>query len=259
MSGALAYSEPYRLPAGALALAVHVAFFVLLYLGVNWRTQPPQGMVVDIWNNLPEMKTARRVAPPSVAPPVEVPKVVTPPVPVEPVRNVAPPKADIELADKKKPKPKPVEIKKPAETSKPAEPKKVVQVEPPLAPQISAAQQAELDARAAQAQQAAAAAAAITSEIGKYTGLIRARIRRFIVMPPDVSDSAKAEFEVTLLPDGEVLDDPKLVKSSGNAAYDSAVARAILKAQPLPLPPGGAARKEFLNPNKLQLKVSPKE
>jgi colicin import membrane protein len=38
------------------------------------------------------------------------------------------------------------------------------------------------------------------------------------------------------LPTGEVLT-IRLVKSSGNSAYDAAVERAILKSSPLPLPP----------------------
>jgi colicin import membrane protein len=41
---------------------------------------------------------------------------------------------------------------------------------------------------------------------------------------------------VTLLPGGAVLK-AELKKSSGNAAYDDAVERAILKSDPLPLPP----------------------
>jgi colicin import membrane protein len=41
---------------------------------------------------------------------------------------------------------------------------------------------------------------------------------------------------VTLLPGGAVLK-AELKKSSGNAAYDKAVERAILKSDPLPLPP----------------------
>lgn len=261
---AIAYpdSEPYKLPAGMLALAVHIAFFIFLYFGVSWQTQPPQGMVVDIWESLPapevepEKVEPQKIEPPKIEPaPVEPPP---PPKPVEPVRPVTPPKADIELSEKKKPKPKPVEAKKVEEVTKKVEVKKPVEVKQE-APQISEAERAAQAAQAEQARLAAQAAAAVTSEIGKYTGLIRSKIRRFIVLPPDVPDSVKAEFEVTLLPDGEVLGDPKLIKSSGNAAYDSAVERAILKAQPLPLPPDGPARKAFINPNKLQLKVTPKE
>ncbi|MEI8010816.1 MAG: cell envelope integrity protein TolA, partial [Candidatus Nitrotoga sp.] len=51
----IVHAKTYRLRAGALALAVHCAFFMLLYFGVSWRTQPPQGMVVDIWESLPNV------------------------------------------------------------------------------------------------------------------------------------------------------------------------------------------------------------
>ena len=52
---AIVYSEPHKLPAGVLAVAVHGALFALLYFGIHWQAQPPQGMVVDIWESLPEV------------------------------------------------------------------------------------------------------------------------------------------------------------------------------------------------------------
>ena len=45
----------------------------------------------------------------------------------------------------------------------------------------------------------------------------------------------QALFEVVLLPGGEVLS-ATLKKSSGISAYDAAVERAIMAAQPLPVP-----------------------
>ena len=54
----------------------------------------------------------------------------------------------------------------------------------------------------------------------------------------------QAEFDVTLMPTGEVLN-LKLTRSSGSSAYDSAVERAIYKAQPLPLPPDPTLFGEF--------------
>ena len=77
---AYSYPEPYKLPAGILALVVHGAFFALLYFGVNWRNEQPQGMVVDIWDGLP-------------TPQVEMVKSESPPIPqVEPSKQVEPPK-----------------------------------------------------------------------------------------------------------------------------------------------------------------------
>jgi colicin import membrane protein len=77
--------------------------------------------------------------------------------------------------------------------------------------------------------------AAIGKVVDEFSAKISAKIKRNIVEPPDVSNDARAEFLVTVLPGGRVLP-PRLVKSSGNAAYDSAVERAILKSEPLPMP-----------------------
>ena len=270
---AAVYDEPYRLPAGALALAVHGAFFVLLYFGVSWQAQPPQGMVVDIWDSLPEAHgDTTKIAPPEAAPP-EPPKPVEAPKPVEvkklaePVQPAAPPKADIELAEKKKQKAKLDEIKKQMEQ------RKIIEAEKALAAQaeqrrVQAAQaeqervraeKAEQElVRAAQAEQArvrAEQAAAIGRVVDEHKARIIAKIRRYVVLPPGVPDNARAEFDVTLLPGGSVLS-AKLTKPSGSEAYDSAVERAIFKAQPLPLPQDVALFNKF---RELHLMFSPKE
>ena len=254
---AVAYSDPYKLPAGALALAVHGAFFVLLYFGVSWQAQPPQGMVVDIWDSLPAPEIAPvRVEPPPLAQvepqtPVEPPPLakVEPPPPVETVRAVAPPKADIEI-EKKKPQ------AKPAETRTPVVPPKAVVPEKTDAEQVNIdawveQQQAMAEQERVRAEQASAIGKVVDEHIGK----IKAKIKRNIVMPPDVPDNAKAEFAVTLLPGGSVLS-VRLVKPSGAAAYDSAVERAILKAQPLPLPLDVSLFSRF---RELHLKFSARE
>jgi colicin import membrane protein len=215
---------------------VHAAFFALLYFGVSWRSEPPQGMVVDMWTSLPVPQPEQVKVEPT---PVEIPK------PVEPPRPVAHPKADIALPDKKKP-PK---LVKPAET-KPVQPK-----EPVVGKKEQALPTEQEKASAAQTAQQAAAAAAITNEVGKYKGLISSKIKRNIVRPPDAQDNMQAEFDVILLPGGSVLS-AKLVKPSGSAAYDEAVERAILKAQPLPLPPDAALFSRF---RELHLIFSPKE
>ncbi len=40
--------------AGVLALLVHVIFVVFMFFGLNWKTQPPEGMVVDLWQDMPQ-------------------------------------------------------------------------------------------------------------------------------------------------------------------------------------------------------------
>ena len=120
---------------------------------------------------------------------------------------------------------------------------------------MRAAQVAQEGLENARAAQAAAAKAAISNEVDKYIGLIRSKIKHNTVNPQDVPDNMQAEFNVILLPGGSVLS-AKLVKSSGSSAYDEAVERAIMRSQPLPLPPDVSLFKWF---RELNLTFRPKE
>jgi len=71
--------------------------------------------------------------------------------------------------------------------------------------------------------------------LAAWQDMIRAKIRRNIILPRDLAGNPEAIFDVTLLPTAEVLT-VRRRKSSGNLAYDEAVERAILKASPLPKP-----------------------
>jgi colicin import membrane protein len=62
-----------------------------------------------------------------------------------------------------------------------------------------------------------------------------------------------AEFEVTLLPTGEQVGAPRLLRPSGIPAYDQAVERAIRRCDPFPRPREGAM------PRALRLAFDPVE
>ncbi len=259
MSSAIAYahSDSYKLPAGILTLVAHTVFFALLYLGINWQAQPPQGMVVELWSDLPELNAPPAPSPPPAAPPEQPPAVEVPvkPEAAKPQPEQVTGKAEIELAGKKKKKAPQAEAKPEPKMSK-AELRKAKSEMLESIRQQEQAEQAERQARAKQAAEAAEAAAAITSEMGKYKGLIISKVRRNVVLPPDVADDAQAEFDVTLLPGGEVFEVTK-TRKSGNAAYDNAVERAIWKASPLPVPSDAELfSKNFRN---LHLKFKPKD
>jgi colicin import membrane protein len=82
----------------------------------------------------------------------------------------------------------------------------------------------------------AAARAAQQKLIDDWKARIQAKIKGRVVLPPGTEGSSiEARFEVVLLPGGDVLR-AALTKSSGNPAYDAAVERAIMAAQPLPVP-----------------------
>lgn len=250
----LAYNEPHKISAGLLTLVIHALFLALLYLGVSWQVKQPEGMEVELWGELPETSPPPAIQPPAApapAPEHAKPKAVEKPAP--------PAKADIELAEKKKK----AEVKKTAKPEPKTKPSKADQKrmqEDILAmdKQAETVTAKELAASKDRAALAAKENAAITSEEQKYKALISARIRSKIVMPPDVPDNALAIFDITLLVDGSVLD-KKLIKSSGNVAYDNEVERAIKKAEPLPLPKSDAVRERFINPNHLKLKFSPQD
>lgn len=241
MSAAV-YYEPYKISAGALALLVHGVFFLLLYFSFSWQMNPPQGMVVEIWDSLPTEFDGQVPAPAPV--PTEKQEPVKPPR-VE-VAPVLPPKAEIDLKDKKK------KVKAEATAAQKLAEKKAEQAERRLEEMERQAQSRTQAQNRAQAEAAAAAGKLVDEYIAK----IAAKVRRFIVLPPGVSPGIRAEFNVTLLPSGEVLN-ANLARSSGNDAYDSAVERAILKAQPLPLPP--AEKNMFNRFRDLRLKFSPAE
>jgi colicin import membrane protein len=66
-----------------------------------------------------------------------------------------------------------------------------------------------------------------------YGGRIRARIKPNIVFTEEVVGNTPAEVEVRCAPDGTIVG-RKLVKSSGNLAWDTAVLKAIDKTEVLP-------------------------
>jgi len=87
----------------------------------------------------------------------------------------------------------------------------------------------------AEEQSGEAASAATAALIDEYRARIGAKIRQRVVLPPDLRGNPEATYEVSLLPGGEVVE-VRLRKSSGIPTYDAAVERAILAAQPLPVP-----------------------
>ena len=234
------YSEPYKLPASILAVAVHGAFFALLYFGFTWQTLSPATMSVELWRSLPDIMDTPPVQPKieEVAPPPQPEKIVEPEI-ILPDKKAETKPIKVK-PDKKKPVPIPEKKVKPKPTKQEMETRIAEQAARERAEQAARerAEQAERVARERieqAARERAEQAAAIGRVVDEYTGKIVSKIRRNIVMPPDVADDARAEFSVTLLPGGTVLG-ARLTRSSGHTAYDNAVERAILKSQPLPLP-----------------------
>jgi colicin import membrane protein len=231
-----------------LALAVHAVLIAVMFVGVRWQSHRPETVTVELWES----------APPPPPPPVEAPK--PPPEPPKPPPEPPKPEPKIEkpeIVEKKAPPPKPKPKPKP-------EPKAVEKPKPKPDPQFLKRMQEEAareekalqeQARAREARETAQklAAAAAQKQLQAWTDKIAARIRGYIVLPPDISGNPEAIFDVTLLPSGDVLN-VRMRKSSGHAGYDAAVERAIRKSSPLPKPDQpGVFRRD------LELKFRPKD
>ena len=106
-------------------------------------------------------------------------------------------------------------------------------------------------------QEAQAAKEAASREMTEdYRARISAKIRQRVILPPDLQGNPEAVYAVSLLPGGKVTQ-VQLLQTSGVATYDAAVERAILAAQPLPVPEeSGLFQANFKN---LRLNFRPKE
>jgi len=245
---ALAYFRPrpdYALGRSfLLAFAVHLVLIAVMFLGVRWQSHPAEAVTVELWDPPP---------PPPPAPVVEAPK--PPPPKVEPPKPKPEPEVKkpeiVEKAPPPKPKPKPKPEPKPEPKPKPeAKPKPAPprddEFQKRMAREQLAVEQRKFDEerrrideerRRAEAERLARelAASARNRALADYIGRIQAKVRSNWILPLDLQGNPEAIFNVVQLPTGEVIS-VKLAKSSGNAAYDAAVERAILKSSPLPLP-----------------------
>ena len=235
----------------ALAFAVHAVLIAVMFFGVRWQNHPAEAVTVELWEPPPP-------PPPKIEPkpePRPEPKVEKPDI----VEKKEPPKPKPEPKPEPKPKPKP--------EPKPAPPKDDL-FQKKLAQEQLALEQRQFEEerrkaeeaqrKAAEAQRKAAAerlarelaATAREKALAEYIARIRQKVRSNWILPQDLSGNPEAIFEVIQLPTGEVIS-VKVLKPSGNPAYDAAVERAILKSSPLPLP---SARNDFSRVLKLTFK-----
>jgi colicin import membrane protein len=207
--------------AAALSALVHLLLLAVMVLGVRMQSNPPATVTVELWEA------------PSPPPPQPVVEEKPPPPAPKPAPEPEPQvkKPDIVVPEKPKPKPKPEPKAEPKPQPKP---KPDPNFDKRLREQAMAEEQ-QLQERALREQIARAQADARSRALLTWTDKIRAKIRGNIILTQDIPGNPEAIFDVTLLPTGEVLTVRKR-KSSGVAAYDDAVERAIAKSSPLPQP-----------------------
>ncbi|MEO8298985.1 MAG: cell envelope integrity protein TolA [Burkholderiales bacterium] len=249
-----------------LALLVHLGLIAALAWGVSWRRHDATPVTAELWSAVPRLADAPAPAP--VAPPPPPPKPV-PPKPVVEAKPAPPQPKEADIAVEKKPKKKDKEEPKKEEPKKPEPPKKDKEAEKKLEDKKKAEAQAREQAaehakeqarqdkaQAERAQKAreeqmrrlnaqlgtgtgAAAgsgggnAAQASAPSASYAGRIRARVKPNIIFSGPISGNPRAEVEVRVEPDGNIISS-KLIKSSGQPEWDQAVLRAVERTEVLP-------------------------
>jgi len=248
------HENPLAIRAGALSVLVHGVLLAILLVSFNWKTVQPLNIAeVELWDSLPSPE-------PVIKPVPEPPK----PQPViEPKPEPQPePKAEIQLKKEPikeavKPPPK-VEKPKPDPAIKAKEAEKMHQEEIKKLQKMLAAedQQQQHQSEKNEVQEASdkSAQAASAGEVGKYIARIQSKIRSKVNKQLCGTGNPELEFAIALMPTGEVNGNPKLLKGSGIEACDEAVERAILQAEPLPVPEEPDLFSQFRN---LKLKFRP--
>ena len=236
-----------------LALLVHAALIAALTWGVNWkRSDRSVSFEAELWSTTPEEAAPKLVeAPPPQPPPPP------PPEPAPKVQEVTPPTPNVDIAleqEKKRKllaqkaqqmqaerelKLKQAQVKlKAAEETRQADAKKQFQQNQANA----AALEAQRKQNIARAMGLAGATGGETAKgtaqksggpSASYGGKVRARVKPNIVFTEDISGNPSAEVEVRTALDGTIMSQ-RLVKSSGNKAWDDAVVKAIIRTETMP-------------------------
>ncbi len=236
-----------------LALLVHAALIAALTWGVTWkRSDRSVAFEAYLLSNTPQEAAPKLVeAPPPPPPPPP------PPEPAPRVQEVKPPepKVDMALEQDKKRKlqaqkaqqaraEKELKLKQEQAKLKAAEEAKRLQAKKQLLQ--SQASAAALEAQRKQnIARALGLADASGSETAKgtaqksagpsasYGGMVRARVKPNIAFTDDIAGNPSAEVEVRTAIDGTIMSQ-RLVKTSGNKAWDDAVVKAIIRTEKMP-------------------------
>ena len=231
-----------------MALLVHAALIAALTWGVNWkRSDRSVAFEAELWSNLPQEAAPKLVeAPQPQPPPPPAPKVQEAPAPA-PTPNV-----DIALEQEKKRK----RLAQQAQTEKElklkqeqAKLKAAQETQQAVVKKQLQQNQANAAAQEAQRQQNIARAMGLAGATGgetakgtaqkssgpsaSYGGKVRAKVKPNIVFTEDIAGNPSAEVEVRTALDGTIMSQ-RLVKSSGNKAWDDAVVKAIVKTETMP-------------------------
>lgn len=265
------HGDPGALRAFGLAVLVHLLLIAALTWGINWKHSDPNlSFEAELWSSVPQEAAPKLVeAPPPPPPPPPTPEPVAkapPPPPAPDVdialerekkRKLELKKKEAELAEAKKEQERLKELqakkekeqkareelaKRKAEELKKAEAKKPDPKEQEKQKLADAAAEKQRQdnikralglAGATGAADAKGSAPKASGPSASYGGKVRAKVKPNIVFTEDIAGNPTAEVEVHTALDGSIISQ-RLLKSSGNKAWDAAVIKAIIRTETMP-------------------------
>ncbi len=255
------------------SVLVHALLLGALLISFNWKNTHQVSIAqVELWDSVPAVAQKPLPMPEPLPEPEPLPISKPEPVPEPEVK----PEPQVEIAIEKKPVEKKIEKPVKKEPPKPdikaedARKKLLEQMrqedltkEPKVTTKsnngaLKKLQQEMLNEEKAAGESKANAAkmAASAGVVDEFKAKIQAKIRSNVNKTLCGSGNPELKFEIGLMPTGELSGSPKLVKSSGSAACDDAVDRAIRMSEPLPLPQDSSLFSQFRN---LKLTFKPNE
>ena len=227
-----------------MSLGVHAALLAALAGVVQWRTQSPVVAAAELWASVPEVAAA---PPPAAAPvpvPAPAPAPVPAPAPAPPPAAQAPKPPDIateqarQRAERERQEREQREQReRQASAAERQRRERAAQQEREQAEATERARQEQLrrmmQSAGTSGGSPAGTAARDAAPSASYLARLATLIRGNSVFSGEVSGNAPAEVEVRTAAGGTILS-RRLLKSSGNAAWDDAVLRAIDRTAKLP-------------------------
>ena len=242
------------------ALSVHIVLILIMIVSFEWRVKLPQVAEVELWDSIPQpsskaieaLPVEKKVEPEPAKPVPKTSKVE------EIIKSLTSDKADISLKQKKE------EERKKLENQKKKDELKKIQEDLLKQDQLAKLQQELLQDKSKPSlnrhedmkQSNPTEGGAKLGEMDKYKVLIQRKIQQNVNKQLCGTSPVELQFEIGLMPTGELIGNPKMLKSSGIPVCDESVERAIFQSQPLPVPTDTDLFSKFKN---LKLNFHPNE
>ena len=254
----------------AFALVAHIALAAGLAFSVNWRMHEPETLQAELWATVPQAAAPREVQPPPIETPqpktVDKPALPRPDVHAQRDAQIAVERAKIqrkldaerlaaeaELAKAAKRRQEQeaaalaaTQKNKQLEAQKKQEQRDAAKLDAMRQENIKRMQQSMAGiAGASGGPTATGAAKQSAGPSASYGGRIKARIKPNIIFNEAYTGNPVAEIEVRTAADGIIIGS-RLVKASGNHAWDDAVLRAVERTGELPRDVDGTIPKTMI-------------